>query len=38
MPTVFREGEYRFIFFCNEGNEPIHIHVEAGSGYPKILD
>lgn len=36
MPTVFRSGEYRFFFFSNEGNEPIHIHVESGSGYAKF--
>jgi hypothetical protein len=30
MPTVFREGGFRFFFYSNEGlpREPIHIHVE----------
>ncbi len=35
MPTVFRQGPYRFFFFSNEGNEPPHIHVEAGGNYAK---
>ncbi len=30
MPTVFRIGRYRFLFFSNEGMEPPHIHVKAG--------
>lgn len=29
MPTIFREGPYRFFFYSNEGLEPIHVHVEA---------
>lgn len=36
MPTVFRSGPYRFFFYSNEGNEPIHIHVESGDGYAKF--
>jgi hypothetical protein len=28
MPAVLRIKGYRFFFFSNEGNEPIHIHVE----------
>jgi hypothetical protein len=31
MPTVMRLGPYRFFFFSNEGREPPHIHVKAGS-------
>ena len=31
MPTVLRIGPYRFFFFSNEGSEPPHIHVKAGS-------
>lgn len=27
MPTVFRDGPYRFFFYSGEGNEPPHIHV-----------
>jgi len=29
VPTVMREGPYRFHFFSNEGNEPPHIHVRG---------
>jgi hypothetical protein len=29
MPTVLRVGRYRFFFFSNENNEPLHIHVKA---------
>jgi hypothetical protein len=33
MPTVFRSGPYRFFFFSDEGNEPVHVHVEASGHY-----
>lgn len=36
MPTVLRIAGYRFFFFSNEGNEPVHIHVESGDGYCKF--
>ena len=36
MPTILRVGPYRFFFFSNEGNEPVHIHVEAGDGHSKF--
>jgi hypothetical protein len=36
MPTVLRIGRYRFHFFSNEGNEPPHIHVKAGSDEAKF--
>jgi hypothetical protein len=36
MPTILREGRYRFFFFSNEGFEPRHIHVEARDGYAKF--
>lgn len=28
MPTVLRDGPYRFYFYSQEGAEPPHIHVE----------
>ena len=28
MPTIHREGPYRFYFFSHEPNEPAHIHVD----------
>jgi hypothetical protein len=36
MPTVLRIGRYRFSFFSNEGQEPPHIHVNAGGDQAKF--
>ena len=36
MPTVLLIEGYRFFFFSNEGNEPIHIHVESAECYAKF--
>jgi hypothetical protein len=36
MPTVLRVRQFRFFFFTNEGNEPIHIHVESDDKYAKF--
>ena len=36
MPTVLREGPYRFFFYSNEGDEPPHVHVEAGGSVAKF--
>jgi hypothetical protein len=36
MPTVLREGPYRFFFFSREPNEPPHIHVERDDSYAKF--
>ena len=36
MPTVLKTGGLRFFFFSNEGNEPIHIHVESNDKYAKF--
>ena len=36
MPTVLRVGRFRFYFFSNEGQEPAHIHVQAGSDQCKF--
>ncbi len=36
MPTVFRFGAYRFFFYSREGNEPAHIHIEAGDKTAKF--
>lgn len=30
MPTVFDYKGYKFYFWSNENNEPIHIHVSTG--------
>ncbi len=36
MPTVFRKNGYRFFFYSEEGNEPIHIHVSYGGALAKF--
>jgi Domain of unknown function (DUF4160) len=28
MPTILKEGPYRFYFYSHEPNEPPHIHVD----------
>ncbi|MBS4029419.1 MAG: DUF4160 domain-containing protein [Ignavibacteriales bacterium] len=30
MPTVLYINGWRFFFFAEEGNEPMHIHAEKG--------
>jgi Domain of unknown function (DUF4160) len=32
MPTVLRQGPWRFFFYSNEGSEPPHIHVVSTAG------
>lgn len=36
MPTVLLIKSYRFFFFSNERNEPIHIHIEKADSYAKF--
>ena len=36
MPVVLRIKGYRFYFFSNEGNEPVHIHVEKADANCKV--
>lgn len=36
MPTVLLTKGFRFFFYSNESNEPIHIHVAKGSAEGKI--
>ena len=36
MPVILRIGRFRFFFFSNEGKEPAHIHVRAGSDEAKF--
>ena len=33
--NVFYFNGYRFFFFSNENDEPMHIHVEKGEGSAK---
>lgn len=28
MPTILRQGPYRFYFYSADGDEPVHVHVE----------
>lgn len=36
MPVIFRFEGYRFFFFSNEGNEPIHVHVRKAERVAKF--
>jgi hypothetical protein len=36
-PTVHRENGYRFWFWSNENNEPMHVHVEKAEKSAKFL-
>ncbi len=38
MPTLLKEGPYRFFFYSNEGDprEPPHVHVTAGERVAKF--
>ncbi|MBN6741267.1 DUF4160 domain-containing protein [Acidithiobacillus sp. MC6.1] len=31
MPTMLRDGPYRFYFYSHEPNEPLHAHIDCGS-------
>lgn len=36
MPTVFEINGYRFFFYSNENNEPVHIHVSKANAEAKF--
>ncbi len=36
MPTIFRNGPYRFYFHSHEPNEPAHIHVDRDDASAKF--
>lgn len=36
MPTIFREGRFRFFFYSNEGMEPRHVHVQVDTNVAKL--
>ena len=36
MPTVQREGPYRFFFYSADRNEPPHVHVERDANRAKF--
>ncbi len=36
MPTILREGPYRFYFVSADRYEPPHIHVRRDNGFAKL--
>lgn len=36
MPTILLVAGWRFFFYSNEGNEPIHIHCQKGDAEAKF--
>ena len=36
MPTVHREGPYRFFFYSADRQEPVHVHVERDASRAKF--
>lgn len=36
MPTIMRNGQFRFLFYSNEGMEPAHVHVRSSDGECKF--
>ena len=36
MPTVLREGPYRFFFYASDGDEPPHVHIERDDRVAKF--
>lgn len=36
MPTVHREGPYRFFFYSADRHEPPHVHVERDANRAKV--
>ena len=36
MPVVLRIKGYRFFFYSNEGDEPMHIHIEKADASGKM--
>lgn len=36
MPTIFRDGPYRFFFYSGDRDEPIHVHIERDDKIAKV--
>ncbi len=36
MPTIMREGPYRFFFYSGDGDEPFHVHIERDDKIAKV--
>ena len=36
MPTIFRDGPYRFFFYSGDKDEPIHVHIVRDDKIAKV--
>ena len=36
MPTIFRDGPFRFFFYSGDRDEPMHVHVERDDRIAKV--
>jgi len=36
MPTILREGPYRFFFYAGDRDEPLHVHIERDNDIAKF--
>lgn len=36
MPTIFRNGPYRFFFYAGDKNEPPHVHIDRDDKIAKF--
>ena len=37
MPTILREGPYRFYFVSGDRDEPPHVHIQSDDRFGKVL-
>ena len=36
MPTILRDGPYRFFFYSGDKEEPAHVHIERDDKIAKV--
>ena len=36
MPTILRDGPYRFFFYSGDREEPFHVHIERDDNIAKV--
>ncbi len=36
MPTILRDGPYRFFFYSGDREEPLHVHIERDDKIAKV--
>ena len=36
MPTILRDGPYRFFFYSGDKEEPTHVHIERDDKIAKV--